>query len=62
MSGSTSVIPAGVLWRLILNLCGWRLVDGRYAYGEQSISEEQLDSMSEAAWEAFVALWLVSAN
>jgi hypothetical protein len=59
---STSVIPAGVTRRLILNLCGWRWTGTGYQCGAQYVSEEELDTMSEERWEAFTALWLVSAN
>jgi hypothetical protein len=58
---STSVVPAGVIRRLVLQLCGWRLVDGCYQYGEQHLSEEQLDTMPAEAWERFMRPWLTSA-
>jgi hypothetical protein len=59
---NTSVIPAGVTRWLILKLCGWRWDSAGYQYGEQHLSEEELDTMSPERWEAFTALWLVSAN
>jgi hypothetical protein len=62
MHNISSVIPAGVSRRLILRLLGWRWTGTGYQCGQQYVSEEQLDSMSEARWAAFTACWLVSAN
>jgi hypothetical protein len=57
-----SVIPSGLARRLILRLLGWRWTGTGYQCGSQYVSEEELDTMSEERWQAFTALWLVSAN
>jgi hypothetical protein len=63
MDSYTSVIPAGVTRRLILRLLGgWRWDGAGYRHGSQYVSEEELDTMSEARWQALVAPWLASAN
>jgi hypothetical protein len=61
MADSASVVPRSVIRRILLNLCGWRLVDGRYEYGAQRLSVEALDHMSAEAWERFMRPWLTSA-
>jgi hypothetical protein len=40
----------------------WRWDGAGYRYGEQHLSEEELDIMTTEACQAFVALWVVSGN
>jgi hypothetical protein len=56
-----AVVPVAVQRRLLLALVGYRWDGARYQRGDQSISEQQLDAMDEAAWEAFLLPWLASA-
>jgi hypothetical protein len=59
---STSVIPAGVIRRLLLACLGWRWDGSGYRCGGQYVSEEKLDSMSDERWGDFIACFVVSAN
>jgi hypothetical protein len=58
----TSVIPISVQRRLLLNLMGYRWVSGGYQCGRQYISEERLDHMDEASWQALIRPWLASST
>jgi hypothetical protein len=58
----TTIIPPAVGRRLILALLGYRYQGDLWAGPSGPLfTDEQLDTMSERRWRAFVRCWLTSA-
>jgi hypothetical protein len=56
------LIPTVLGRRMILAFLGYRCLDGVWCGPGPSLSEEQLDAMSDRAWRRFIARWLTSAT
>jgi hypothetical protein len=56
-----NIIPTAVARRLILALLGYRCIDGVWSGPGSHLTDEQLDTLSERRWRAFIQAWLTSA-
>jgi hypothetical protein len=56
------VLPIALSRRLILALAGFRAIDGVWVCpcGHETLSEEQVDTMSAREWNRYMRGWLAS--